>query len=105
MANPYEAAAADTSHQFRRAVRRYLVLSSFLLVFGLMVSYQGFALLFVPARTAIYDVEINGHPVSNEAAMGYTIGTGVVLVLVGLALCGKSFVNWRHNRRHCVNGG
>lgn len=109
MVNPYEATNADSSRQSPRAVRRYLTLCSLLLTVALMVAYPGLELLnqewqIISTRTTTYDVEINGESVSNATAILYTVGTGLVLLLVGLVLGARSFINWRHNRKICEDG-
>jgi len=107
MTNPYEATAAISSHRVRRrAVRRYLVLCSFLCLVAILIALPGLTLLnqewqLIPTRSSIYDVEINGQSVSNETAIRYTLGSGLALAIVGLVLAGMSFFNYQHNRKIC----
>ena len=110
MVNPYQATTNTESHAFgRRAVRRYLVLSSLLISTAILVAYPGLELLnqkwqLFPTQTGIFDVEINGHPVSNETAIRYTVGTGILMSLIGFILLALSFANWQRNRKICDEG-
>jgi hypothetical protein len=63
---------------------------------GLQLLNQEWGL--IPTRSGIYDVEINGRPVSNETAIRYFVGTGLAFWFVALLFGAKFFLNWRHNR-------
>lgn len=51
---------------------------------------------------AIYDIEINGRPVSSDRFIAYSIGIGLVILSIGLSLVVKSVFNWRSNQRRSI---
>ena len=105
MSNPYEPSNSGRHMRpTRRAVRRYLLGSAAVFVFAITVGIPGFTLLnqeygWRPTQSGIYDIEVNGQPISNSAAIRYSMGSCVASVIVATLLCGKSFLNWRENRR------
>lgn len=104
MANPYEATNANTSHPPRRRVLWPSMIACTLLLFvGFGIALPGLQLLnqelgLIPTRTEIFDVEINGQPVSNATATRYFVGVGCIPWGIAIVLSFKLILNWRHNR-------
>lgn len=105
MVNPYKAATAVPSAVIRlRAVRPCIVAVPILFSIGLIIAMPGLRLLnqaweLVPTQVQVYDIEINGRPVSNATAICFFIGIGFAFLLAAVALGARGFSNWRYNRR------
>jgi len=67
-------------------------------------SIPGLALLnqeygWYASQSGIYDIEINGRSISNAAAIRYSVGLALTLVLTAILLCAIATRNWYANRR------
>ncbi len=69
-----------------------------LLMLGFTVAFPGLQLLnqewgWIPTQTGIYDIELNGHPISNESAIRFFVGTGPAFWFLALLCDVKSLAN------------
>ena len=108
MAKPYQPpeTVGDTSLS-RRPVRRHLLGALLLFCIGVTASVPGFLLLnqelgWIPTQPGITGIEFNGRPISNGAAICYSIGFSAALIAIAFFLFVMGMRNWRMNR--LVNG-
>ena len=88
----------------RRAVRRFLGLAAFLGLITAVASIPGIILLnqeygWLPVRSGIFDIEVNGRSVSNTTVIRYSIGASLMLLVATGLLFVRALRNWRFNGR------
>ncbi|MFM7930587.1 MAG: hypothetical protein ACKO9Q_22995 [Pirellula sp.] len=105
MLDPYTpTTSAIESRIRRRAVWRYIALTSILLPIAAATSIPGITLLnqeygWYPNESTIYEIEINGSPVSNESVIQYSIVITLTLLFTAILFSGIAIWNWLANKR------
>lgn len=105
MKNPYRPAEADLKAlPSRLPVKRYVLVSTLLCLAATGCAIPGIYLLnqeygWVPTRSGISGIEINGVAVSNGTVIRYSIGisiAGFVVALLVLAKCARNLQSNHH---------
>ena len=105
MQNPFTPPLATGSYlEKERWVTIYGLASVALLCVSVLFSMPGLILLnqklrWIPVRSEIYDVEINGKSVPLETAIWDSLMTGSIPAVIGVILGMLAILNYLHNRR------
>lgn len=105
MPDPYTPSASVSEPiPVRRAVRRYVALAATLLPIAVTTLIPGITLLnqeygWYATQSGFYDIEINGREISNAAAIRYSVGLALILLIAAILCCAIATRNGCANRR------
>ena len=105
MSDPYTPSASGSELLAgRRAVWRFVAIAAILVPIAVTTLIPGIVLLnqeygWYASPSGIYDIEINGRSISNAAAIRYSVGLALTLLLTAMMCCAIATRNRYANRR------